>query len=139
MDLVFDSRNHPACYRIVMNPRAIEARHPARVIVAAILIGLFLVGFIALAIWQSGTQIEKARMTGQIVAKEFVPRPEHQVTLGRRGGLTAQESEGDYVLTVEVMASGGTKKPYNVWVNKKRYDALKVGDSFDVGPYLVRE
>jgi hypothetical protein len=122
-----------------MNSRAFKARHPARVIVAAASIGLFLVGFLALAIWQSGTQIDKARMTGQIVAKEFVPRPEHQVTLGRRGGLTAQESEGDYVLTVEVVVSGGTKKPYNVWVNKKRYDALKVGDSFDVGPYLVRE
>ena len=122
-----------------MNPRAIKARHPARVIVAAILIGLFLVGFIVLAIWQSGTQIKKARMTGLIVAKEFVPRPEHQVTLGRRGGLTAQESEGDYILTVEVIVDGGTKKPYNVWVNKRRYETLKVGDSFDVGPYLVRE
>jgi hypothetical protein len=122
-----------------MNPRAIKARHPPRVIVAAALIGLFLVGFIVLAIWQSGTQIEKARMTGKIVAKEFVPRPEHQVTLGRRGGVTAQEFEGDYVLTVEVIVAGGTKKPYNVWVDKKRYDALRVGDSFDVGPYLVRE
>jgi hypothetical protein len=122
-----------------MNPRAIKARNPARVVVAAVLIGLFLVGFIVLAIWQSGTQIEKARMTGQIVAKEFVPRPEHQVTLGRKGGLTAEESEGDYILTVEVSIAGGTKKPYNVWVDKQRYDALKVGDAFDVGPYLVRE
>ena len=122
-----------------MNPRAIKAGNPARVIVAAVLIGLFLAGFIALAIWQSGAQIEKARMTGQIVAKEFVPAPEHQVTLGRTGGLTAGESEGDYILTVEVIVAGGTKKPYNVWVDKKRYDALKIGDSFDVGPYLVRE
>ena len=78
-------------------------------------------------------------MTGQIVAKELVPRSEHQVTLDRKGGLTAQESEGDYILTVEVIVAGGTKKPYNVWVDKKRYDALKIGDSFDVGPYLVRE
>ena len=122
-----------------MNPRVIETRNPARVIVAAVLIGLFLVGFIVLAVWQSATQIEKARMTGQIVAKEFVPGGERQVTLGRKGGLTAQESEGDYILTVEVIAAGGTKKPYNVWVDKKRYDALKIGDSFDVGPYLVRE
>ena len=122
-----------------MNSRAIKAKNPARVIVAAVSIGLFLVGFIALAIWQSGARIEKARMTGQIVAKELVPRSEHQVTLDRKGGLTAQESEGDYILTVEVIVAGGTKKPYNVWVDKKRYDALKVGDSFDVGPYLVRE
>ena len=64
-------------------------------------------------------------MTGRIVAKEFVPRPEHQVTLARRGGLAAQESEGDYILTVEVVASDGAKNPYNVWVNKKRYDALE--------------
>ena len=122
-----------------MNPRAVEMRNPPRVIVAAVLIGLFLVGFIVLAIWQSAAQIEGARMTGQIVAKEFVPGGERQVTLGRKGGVTAQESEGDYILTVEVIAAGGTKKPYNVWVDKKRYDALKIGDSFDVGPYLVRE
>lgn len=139
MGLVFDSRPHPACYGLLMNSRAIRAGHPARVIVAAVSIGLFLVGFLVLAIWQSGTQIDRAKMTGRIVAKEFVPRPEHQVTLARRGGLAVQESEGDYILTVEVVASDGAKNPYNVWVNKKRYDALKVGDSFDVGPYLVRE
>jgi hypothetical protein len=122
-----------------MNPRAVETRNPPRVIVAAVLIGLFLVGFIVLAVWQSAAQIERARMTGQIVAKEFVPRGERQVTLARKGGLTARESEGDYILTVEVIAAGGTKRPYNVWVDKKLYDTLKIGDPFDVGPYLVRE
>ena len=78
-------------------------------------------------------------MTGRIVAKEFVPSAEHQVTLGRKGGLTPQESAGEYILTVEVPMTDGTKKPYYVWVDKKRYEALKIGDSFDVGPYLVRE
>jgi hypothetical protein len=121
-----------------MNSREIKARHPPRVIVAAILIGLLVVGFIVLAVWQSGAQIEKARMAGRIVAKEFVPRSEHLVTLGRGGGLTAEESAGDYILTVEVV-TGGARKPYNVWVDKKRYEALKIGDSFDVGPYLVPE
>jgi len=122
-----------------MDPRYIRTRNPARVIVAAVLIGLFLVGFIFLAIWQSGTAIENARMTGQIVAKEFIPRPEQQVTIGRKGGLTAEELQGDYILTVEVIEAGGTKKSYNVWVDKKRYNTLKMGDSFDVGPYLARE
>jgi hypothetical protein len=122
-----------------MDSRVIRTRNPARVIVAAVLIGLFLAGFIVLAIWQSGTAIEKARMTGRIVAKEFVPYPEHQITLGRRNGLKTGESEGDYILTVEVNVGGGTKKPYNVWVDKRRYDAVRVGDSFDVGPYLVNE
>jgi hypothetical protein len=123
---------------MAMDPRVIRTRNPARVVVAAVLIGLFLVGFIVLAIWQSGTAIEKARMTGRIVAKEFVPRPEHQITVGRKSGLRAGESEGDYILTVEV-DGGGAKKSYNVWVDKRRYDAAKIGDSFDVGPYLVNE
>jgi hypothetical protein len=40
---------------------------------------------------------------------------------------------------VEVLQKDGTQKPYTVWLNdKKRYDAIKVGDNFDVGPYLVR-
>lgn len=122
-----------------MNSRVIRTKTPARVVVAAALIGVFLVGFLVLAIWQSGSAIERARMTGRVVAKEFIPSPEHQVTLGRKGGLRAAESQGEYILTVEVPADNGTKRPYNVWVDKKRYEAVKIGDSFDVGPYLVGE
>jgi hypothetical protein len=122
-----------------MDSRVIRTSTPPRVIVAAVLIGVFLVGFLVLAIWQSGTTIEKARMTGRVVAKEFVPQPEHQVTLGRKGGLRAGESQGEYILTVELTAEDGTKKPYHVWVDKKLYETVKIGNSFDVGPYLVRE
>jgi hypothetical protein len=40
---------------------------------------------------------------------------------------------------VEVPQSDGTKKTYTVELMKKdQYDAIKVGDSFDVGPYLVK-
>jgi hypothetical protein len=123
----------------LMESRTIKARNPPRVIVAAVLIGLFVAGFLILAIWQSGAQIEKAKMRGRIIAKEFVPAPEHQLTLSRRGLLQAEEFPGDYILTVEVAAGGGTRKLYNVWLDKKRYNALKIGDSLDVGPYLVRE
>ncbi|HEU4679513.1 MAG TPA: hypothetical protein VFS35_08340 [Terrimicrobiaceae bacterium] len=122
-----------------MKSRVIKTKTPPRVIVAAVLIGLFLAGFLVLAIWQSGAAIERARLTGIVVAKEFVPHPEHQVTVGRKGGLVAGESSGEYILTVEVTASDGTRKPYYVWVDKKRYEAAKIGNSFDVGPYLVRE
>ena len=122
-----------------MNSRVVRTKTPPRVIVAAVLIGVFLIGFLVLAIWQSGMAIERARMTGSVVAKEFVPRSEHQVTLGRKGGLRAGESQGEYILTVEVTAEDGTKKLYHVWVDKKRYEAVKIGHSFDVGPYLVRE
>ena len=103
-----------------MNSRVIRTRTPARVIVAAVLIGLFLVGFLVLAIWQSGSAIERARMTGRVVAKEFVPLPEHQVTLGRKGGLAAGESAGEITsLPLKLPTTDGTKKPYNVWVDKK--------------------
>ena len=73
-----------------MNSRTISAKNPPRVIAAAVLLGLFIIGFIVLAIWHSGAQIDKARMTGRIIAKEFVPAPEHQVSLSRRGGLAAE-------------------------------------------------
>jgi hypothetical protein len=123
-----------------MNSRVVGTRLPVRVLAAAFLLGLFLIGFLVLAIWQSGSAIEKARMTGRVVAKEFIPAPEQQVTIDRKGALSAGESSGEYILTVEVATDDKrTKKPYDVWVNKKRYEAVKIGDAFDVGPYLVRE
>ncbi|HVJ56761.1 MAG TPA: hypothetical protein VM574_02905 [Terrimicrobiaceae bacterium] len=123
-----------------MNSRVVRTRLPVRVLAAAFLLGLFLIGFLVLAIWQSGSAIEKARMTGRVVAKEFIPASEQQVTIDRKGALSAGESSGEYILTVEVATDEKrTKKPYDVWVNKKRYEAVKIGDAFDVGPYLVRE
>ena len=72
--------------------------------------------------------------------QEFIPAPEQQVTIDRKGALSASESSGEYILTVEVtMDDKTTKKPYDVWVDKRRYEAVKIGDAFDVGPYLVRE
>ncbi len=113
---------------------------PVRVLAAAFLLAFFLIGFLLLAVWQSGSAIEKARMTGRVVAKEFVPAAEQQVRIGRNGGLSATESPGEYILTVEVIREDKkTKKPYDVWVDKRRYEGVKIGDPFDVGPYLVRE
>jgi hypothetical protein len=123
-----------------MNSRVVTTRLPVRVLAAALLLGLFLIGFLVLAVWQSGAAIEKARMTGRVVAKEFIPAPEQQLTIGRQGGVSATESPGEFILTVEVTTDDKrTKKPYDVWVDKRRYEAAKIGDLFDVGPYLVRE
>ena len=53
--------------------------------------------------------------------------------------VSARTSEGQYLLSVEVPQKDGSKKTFNVWLNDKlRYDAVKVGDSFDVGPYLIK-
>ncbi len=120
--------------------RVVKTKVPARVIVSAVLIGLFVVGFIFVAIWQSGRGITKARMSGTIVSKEFQPysEPERQITLNRNGAVSAQNSEGQYVITVEVPQKDGSKKTFTVWLNdKKLFEALKNGDPFDVGPYVV--
>jgi len=125
-----------------MNPknRVIKSAVPARAIVGAVLIAAFVVGFILIAIWQSGRGIVDARMRGTVIAKEFQPlaEPERQITLNRDGAVSATNASGQFLLTVEVPQTDGTKKTFTVWLNDKaRYDATKIGDSFDVGPYVV--
>ncbi|MBE2202822.1 MAG: hypothetical protein IAE94_00565 [Chthoniobacterales bacterium] len=125
---------------MAVSNRVVKAKVPIRVIVSATLISVALVAFIFFAVWQSGRGITDARMRGVIVSKEFEPFevPEREITLNRRGALTAETREGEYLIAVEVPQSDGTKKTYNVWLNdKQRYEAVQVGESFDVGPYLV--
>jgi len=120
--------------------RVVKAKLPARVIVSAVLIGLFVVGFLVVAVWQSGSTITAAKMTGLIVSKEFQPsaEPEREITLNRSGAVSSRNVAGEYIITVEVPRKDGSKKVVTVWLNDKaRYDAVKVGDSFDVGPYYV--
>ena len=88
-----------------------------------------------------GSGITDAKMTGVVVAKEFKPmaEPEQQITIHKGGDVRSDRVDGEYVITVEVSLKDGVKKSYTVWLNDKaRYDAVKVGDNFDVGPYLVR-
>ncbi len=122
-----------------MDPRVVKPNTPPRVIVAAVLIALFVLGFILFAVFQSGRSITDARMRGIVVAKEFTPQPERQIILGREGSVSARNQEGEYLLKVEVTQTDGSKEIYDVWIQKKeQYDGIKIGDSFDVGPYLVR-
>jgi len=109
--------------------------------IKAIVGGAFVLAFILFAVWQMGSGITDAKMTGTIVAKEFKPMtaPEQQITIHRQGEVRVDKVEGEYIITVEVLQRDGTKKSYTVWLNDPaRYDAVKVGDNFDVGPYLVR-
>ncbi|MEI8312957.1 MAG: hypothetical protein WCH98_19600 [Verrucomicrobiota bacterium] len=120
--------------------RVVKTKIPARVIVSSTLIGLFVIGFIVVAVWQSGRGIADARLRGTIVSKEYRPNPEpeRQITLSRTGALSARDATGEYVITVEVPQRNGPKRTFTVWLNdKQRFDAVKVGDSFDVGPFLV--
>lgn len=122
--------------------RTVKTKIPLRVIVSATLIGVLLTAFILYAVWQSGRGITQARMSGIITSKEFEPfaEPEREITLNRSGALSAQTTKGEYLITVDVKQANGSTKTFRVWLNdKQRYDAVKVGDPFDVGPYVVPE
>lgn len=121
------------------DPRTVKTKTPVRLIVMACAIGAAVLFFITFAVWQSGTQIFDARKTGTIIKKEFIAEPEEQIILQKQGQVTARQKDGQYILTVEVKGRDGVTKTYNVYLNKNQYDAVNVGDSYDVGPALVNE
>jgi hypothetical protein len=122
-------------------PPVFKPKTPASLWIKALAGGALVFSFILFAVWQMGSGITDAKMTGTVVAKDFKPmaEPEKQITIHKGGDVRTDKVDGDYVITVEVLQKDGTKKSYTVWLNDKaRYDAVKVGDNFDVGPYLVR-
>ena len=62
-----------------------------------------------------------------IIGKEFVPRPETQITVGV-GGVHSQTLAGDYLFRVQVPQESG--KIYTVSVDLSVYDAHGVGDRY---------
>ena len=124
-----------------MNSRVIKPKLPLGTILTAVFFGLLVFGFVVSAVWFSSSDLKEARKTGVIVTKAFEAKPENQISLGRNGGaITASHSEGEYLITVDVPQNDGSKKTYIVDLrDKARFDAVKVGDSFDVGPYLVKD
>jgi hypothetical protein len=122
-------------------PPVFKPKTPASMWIKALAVGLLVFSFILFAVWQMGSGIANAKMTGTVVAKDFKPmaEPEKQITIHKGGDVRSDRVDGDYIITVEVLQKDGTKKSYTVWLNDKaRYDAVKLGDNFDVGPYLVR-
>lgn len=122
--------------------RVIKVQIPISTWVKSILIGLVAFAFIVFAIWQTGKPIVDAKMTGTVVSKEFKPlaQAERQITLNRDGAVRTDNVDGEYIITVEVLLKDGSKKAFTVWLNdQKRFESTSVGDTFDVGPYLVKE
>jgi len=120
--------------------RTIKSRLSPRVVVTSVLIAFFTLGFVLLAIWQTNSMITEAKKSGIIVAKTFEPfaQAEREITLNRDGQVSSELREGRYEITVEVPQVGGAPTPYIVLLPlKSQYDAVKIGDRFDVGPYLV--
>jgi hypothetical protein len=124
------------------NPRAIPNKPPLSLVLKASALGLAAFALVAFATWQFGSSITSAKKTGIVVAKEFRPlgQPENQITLHRDGAVRSDRVDGDYIISVEVPMADGSQKTYTVWLNsKERYEAVNIGDKFDVGPYLVSD
>ncbi|PAW82285.1 MAG: hypothetical protein B9S31_00750 [Spartobacteria bacterium Tous-C9RFEB] len=122
--------------------RVIKVQIPISTWVKSILIGVGAFAFIVFAIWQTGKPIVDAKMTGTVVSKEFKPlaQAERQITLNRDGAVRTDNVDGEYIITVEVLLKDGSKKTFTVWLNdQQRFESTNVGDTFDVGPYLVKE
>ena len=122
--------------------RVFKAQTPISIWVKSILMGVVSFAFIIFAIWQTGKPIVNAKMTGTVVSKEYKPlaQAERQITLNRDGAVRTDKVDGEYIISVEVLLKDGSKKTFTVWLNdQKRYDFTNVGDTFDVGPYLVKD
>lgn len=124
-----------------MNDRVFRPRLPARTVIFAVAIALAVLGFLIFAMVQIGRPIDRAWMTGTVVAKEFRPfeQREQRITLDANGQISARTVDGEYILTVDVPQEDGTTRPFKVWMpGRESFDQVKVGDSFNVGPYLQR-
>lgn len=123
-----------------MHPRAVKPQIPVKLIVGVILLGIFIMGFLVFALRSTQGIISDATKRGTVVSKEFIPAvtEEKQITMRSDGSFNATTSEGDFILMVEVPQADGTKVPYKIWMpDRAQYDAVDVGDSYDVGPRLV--
>ncbi|MGC1480883.1 MAG: hypothetical protein WA771_10290 [Chthoniobacterales bacterium] len=140
MDFGLLAEAEDGCYFARMkqkNHRTVKPKTPWGAVVSAVLVGVLLLAGIVLSVWWSGQGIVDARLRGVVVSKEFVPQKEEQITIGEQG-LRTSERDGEYIVTVEVPMKEGGVEPYKVWLDKTRYDTVTVGESFDVGPYLVK-
>jgi len=123
-----------------MHPRVVKPQIPVKLIVGVILLSIFIMGFLVFALRSTQGIISDATMRGTVVSKEFIPAvtEEKQITMRSDGSFNATTSEGDFILMVEVPQADGTKVPYKIWMpDRAQYDAVDVGDSYDVGPRLV--
>jgi len=95
-----------------------------REVVIGVCVGVAVFAVILFAVMNMGTGVTGNTLSGIITAKRFTPQPEEQVTIGK-GGVHASHVEGEYVFEVRV-----DTRPYEVWVDKKTYEAKKVGESY---------
>lgn len=124
-----------------MNSRVVKPQVPVKLIIGVVILGILITAFLIFALMSTQEIISDATLRGTVVSKEFIPAvtEEKQITMGSDGSIKASTSEGEFILMVEVPQADGTKVPYKIWMpDRVQYDAVEVGDSFDVGPRLVK-
>lgn len=85
---------------------------------------LVLLALVLFAVMNMSGGVAGSTLNGQIVAKNFTPLKEEQVTFGR-GGVHSRERDGEYVLECNVAGHR-----YLVTVDKKTYNSKQVGEHF---------
>jgi hypothetical protein len=90
--------------------------------------GVAMLAFILYAIFYFSRQADATGgLSGTIIAKSFLPRPETQITFGQ-GGLSSRAIAGEYVFRLRVPAEGG--RAYRVSVSAATYGSHEVGETF---------
>ncbi|MFZ4483082.1 MAG: hypothetical protein ACOYOL_03775 [Chthoniobacterales bacterium] len=114
-----------------MAPKVYRDPHRRRILSLGIVIAVAVLAAIVLATNSLNHKMQSSgAFTGKIIAKEFTPEPAQEITVGR-GGLQSSTVAGHYLLKVET--PDGTRV-FNVWVDLKDYEKVKVGDDYKVIP-----
>ncbi len=116
--------------------RTIKTHTPVGLVAGVVIACALLLAGIYFALNHLQKEFNNSRLTGIITAKEFESERREEITIGEVG-LHTRNLTGDHVLTVRVPRPNEEPKEYKVWVPESIYHTLEVGDSFDVGPYLV--
>ncbi|MEI7957918.1 MAG: hypothetical protein WCI40_02325 [Verrucomicrobiota bacterium] len=106
-----------------MNQPYVVPSSARRDLLIGLAVGLVVMALIIFGVVSMAGGVTGTTLNGKIVAKNFTPFEEKQVTFGKGG---VHQRDGDYVLECE--AKG---RLYLVAVDKETYNATKVG-----GPYL---
>ncbi|MEI7864806.1 MAG: hypothetical protein WCI38_05490 [Chthoniobacterales bacterium] len=102
-----------------------------KILVGSILAAVAILGAIVMATLSlDRTMKSSGAFTGKIIAKEFTPEPAREITVGS-GGLRGTDVAGQYLLKVE---TPDQSRVFNVWVDGRDYEKLKVGDDYYVVP-----
>jgi len=88
--------------------------------------GILVLIFVVYGIHTLSDTVSEGWLSGPIVAKEFRPDPDTQISFGSNG-LKKQEVAGDCLFKVELKDSD---EPMTVWVDESTYNAYEVGDRF---------